>query len=82
MKIWDMLKFIKKNNHQLNQIVIGNQIFYVIEPNVLDSIIVDRLIQKLFSLTIPLYWFSNYYEFEEFFSIYNSNTMYNFILIY
>ncbi len=82
MKIGDILKFTKECSYELNQVIIGMQIFYLIEVKNKKKVLFDKLIRKLFSLSVSLYWFKDYYEFEEFFSIYNSNTTINFILIY
>lgn len=82
MKLWDMFKIVRGEKKKLSLIKIGFQTFYLIEIDNKDEVLIDGLIQKLFSLEIPLYWFKNYYEFETFFSIYRSNTIINFVLIY
>lgn len=82
MAVWDMLKIIKVNQRGFKTIVIGYQVFYVFEIYEKNEVLFDSLIQKLFKLTIPLYWFKDYYEFETFFTLYDSLSKYNFILIY
>lgn len=82
MAIWDMLKIIKVNQRGFKTIIIGRQVFYIFEIYEKNEVLFDSLIQKLFKLSIPLYWFKDYYEFETFFTLYDSLYTYNFILIF
>jgi len=80
MKFWDMLKFIKGDTLTTSFIIIGYTSYVVIKLEN-KNIINNKLIKKLFSLSIPLYWFKNEYEFEEFFTIFSSVDDVCFVLI-
>lgn len=80
MKLGDILKFIKDDKPRLEIVKIGFETYIIL--NCEDKNIIEhRLISKLFQSQIPLYWFKNKYEFELFFTYYQSLTSINFIII-
>lgn len=81
MKVWDMLKFIHNDKLRINKIDVGYITYYIIELDKEEKLVNNKLIKKLFTLNIPLYWFRSYYEFETFFLVFNSKQDINFILI-
>lgn len=81
MKVWDMLKFIHNDKLRINKIIVGYITYYIIELDKEEKLVNNKLIKKLFTLNIPLYWFRSYYEFETFFLVFNPKQDINFILI-
>ncbi len=81
MKVWDMLKFIHNEKLRINKIIVGYITYYIIELDKEEKLVNNKLIKKLFTLNIPLYWFRSYYEFETFFLVFNPKQDINFILI-
>ena len=81
MKVWDMLKFIHNDKLRINKIDVGYITYYIIELDKEEKLVNNKLIKKLFTLNIPLYWFKSYYEFETFFLVFNPKQDINFILI-
>lgn len=81
MKVWDMLKFIHNDKLRINEIDVGYITYYIIELDKEEKLVNNKLIKKLFTLNIPLYWFRSYYEFETFFLVFNPKQDINFILI-
>ncbi len=81
MKVWDMLKFIHNDKLRINKIDVGYITYYIIELDKEEKLVNNKLIKKLFTLNIPLYWFRSYYEFETFFLVFNPKQDINFILI-
>lgn len=82
MKILDVFKLFKREQTHLNIIEIGNTTYYIIEVKDKANILHNKLISKLMLLYIPLYWFSSYNEFEEYFIHFNTNLKNIFIIIY
>ena len=81
MKVWDMLKFIHNDKLRINKIDVGYITYYIIELDKEEKLVNNKLIKKLFTLNIPLYWFRSYYEYETFFLLFNPKQDINFILI-
>ena len=81
MKVWDMLKFIHNDKLRINKIDVGYITYYIIELDKEEKLVNNKVIKKLFTLNIPLYWFRSYYEFETFFLVFNPKQDINFILI-
>ncbi len=81
MKVWDMLKFIHNDKLRINKIIVGYITYYIVELDKEEKLVNNKLVKKLFTLNIPLYWFRSYYEFETFFLIFNPKQDINFILI-
>ncbi|MCI6508456.1 MAG: hypothetical protein PUH11_08125 [Bacilli bacterium] len=76
-----MLKFIHNDKLRINKIDVGYITYYIIELDKEEKLVNNKLIKKLFTLNIPLYWFRSYYEFETFFLVFNPKQDINFILI-
>ena len=82
MKIGNVFKLFKGTNSKLNIIHIGYTTYYIIEITENTNFLNNKLISKLMLLEIPLYWFSNYNEFEDYFLNFDDNSKKNIIIIY
>ena len=74
--------FKRSTNKTLDVLVVGFKTYYIIEIKNKDEVLIDKLISKLFTLYIPLYWVSSYSEFIELFTYYMTPSNIIFVLIY
>lgn len=83
MNILAMFNIFKRStNKTLDVVVVGFKTYYIIEIINKDNVLVDKLISKLFSLYIPLYWVSSYNEFIDLFSYFETSSNVVFVIIY
>ena len=83
MKLFTMFNIFKRStNKTLDVVIVGHTIYYIIEIKNKDEVLLDKLISKLFTLYIPLYWVSSYNEFIDLFTYYKTLSDIIFILIY
>lgn len=81
MKFRDVFKLIKKQDSKLNIIQIGYTTYYIIELLENKKFIQNKLLTKLMLLNIEFYWFSNYHQFETYFTYFEDNSKNIFIFI-
>lgn len=83
MKLFTMFNIFKRStNKTLDVVIVGYKAYYIIEIKNKDEVLLDKLISKLFTLYIPLYWVSSYNEFIDLFTYYKTLSDIIFILIY
>lgn len=83
MKLFTMFNIFKRStNKTLDVVIVGYKAYYIIEIKNKDEVLLDKLISKLFTLYIPLYWVSSYNEFIDLFTYYKALSDIIFILIY